>query len=167
METLFQAVRKTSQSKYIFKIEPVLTEIQRVHMAIYRTDADNRRQDNAKFFMEFRKFRALLSLAKQIYAAKHIFTLPVFFGGERGERKLTVSFERGDIQKKKVYGMAITIADSGEKDDKAGKKGYGRMFISDRFEIEQFFDMYNTMNNFELANINRLLKDAESAPNDN
>jgi len=167
MDPLFQCVRKTQQSKYIMKIEPVLTQIQRVHLSIYRTDLKNVRQDYAKFYLEFRKFRSVLTLVKSAYSTKTVYKLPVLFGGDQAERQLSISLEKNEIKDTNRYGIKITLSDKAEQDPKTKKGGFGTMFIYDRLEIEQLFDLINTLNHFELANINKLLDKAEAAPNDN
>lgn len=161
---LFERANRTKDGGFSFFIEcNLLNESNKVTFVILKrkkvvVDGKEKevRADYARFFIEYRKLRAALAImerrlltqgSKAAYKEK-------FYGGTGGKRILDIELKEGTIYIN-IEDKLIQKEFKGA-DDFPGKQVY---FLKGALDFQEFFDIRNTLNNWELVHIGALIND--------
>ena len=140
---------RKDNTNYSFIIEPVLNEAGRVHIACFKRDKENKRVNINSFFLKYQVFKVLLDKI-EVSLRTNTSLNKKFIGGKDGKRMLHVNRNAG--VKDVLFNFPIT--------EEAKEKGGEKMLfaIKDSFDISELLNLRSTINNWELANINKLIK---------
>jgi len=154
---LFQRANATSDgSGFSFFLDgSFLEEGQKVKFVFVKRAKGNKRVDLGKFFMDYRILRSLLNMIEKgwsIKRSKYVFSKS-FYGGADGKRRLII-----EIKKNTIFFNCYDNIIKTEHEKYKGYTGNLMFSLNEPFDIQEFFDIRTTLNNWEIANISKLLK---------
>jgi hypothetical protein len=154
---LFERANKTKDGGFSFFIEcSLLDATNKVTFVIVKRDSEDRRIDYARFFLEYRKLRAVLAIMERRLTTqgKKAAYKEKFYGGTGGNRKLDIELKDSTI----YINMEDKLI---QKEFKGADKFTGKQvyFLNKALDFQEFFDIKNTLNNWELVHIGALVND--------
>jgi len=144
---------KKNNTLYTFKIISALN-IGKIKIVSYKRDQENHRIDMAEFYLNYKEFVAILKAIELAFLHKKEYNKELT-GGEDGARKMYINlkFSSGVSLGFKMFDNIISTKSEKTK-DYSGKVGFILKSLED---IIEFIDIKKTINNWELANINKIL----------
>ena len=143
---------RKDNTDYTFVIEPVLNEVGKVHLWCFKRDKEHNRKAFNSFWMNYQVFRAALDQVEVVLKKNGNLNLN-FVGGSDGERMLQI------VKKKDVLDIGFVFPVPPNSKDKDGNDREKLMFfLKNTLDITELLNLRTTINNWELANINKLMK---------
>lgn len=141
---------RRDNKNFTFIIESRL-EIGKLRIVLYKRNDDQKRIDLAEFYIDYRKFRAILKIAEGYFKSNKEY-FQKFVAGEDGGRTFQISVKNRQV--------GVKIYDNLIKDRHKDYKNYtGQIgFYLKAFEdIVEFFDIRETLFNWEINQMKTIL----------
>ena len=152
---LFKRVNKTGDGGFALFIDgDMLEKFQKVKFTAVRRDNKNTRTDLAVFFMDYRVLRAIIAIISSKLTSYGIEATynQKFHGGDDGGRKLGVGLKTGQLTF--FFDDKIIQTKKPEFKDYTGEMMFA---LKGALDLQEFFDLRETLNNWELTQIGRLV----------
>ena len=140
---------------YSFVIDQVFS-LHQIKIACLKRDSNNARTDCAIFYFDYKKFRSVLnSLESRLKKFGIKAKMNEKFYGGNGKRSLRMVLEDGKLV---FHFLDQTFADNKEYKNYTGKLLFP---LSDVLDFQELVDVRQTINSWEMVNINKIIKNEE------
>ena len=144
---------KKNNTSYTFKIISALS-IGKIKIVAYKRNQDNTRIDMAEFYIGYKEFNAILMAIKRALNNKKEYSKELV-GGDDGGRTVYINLKYAPQLSLGFRMFDNLIMKKSEKTkDYTGKVGF---VIKSYEDILEFILLKDTIDNWELANINKIL----------
>ncbi len=129
---------------------------EKIVITLLKRNEKESRIDLGLFYMNYRKFRALLKIMQMAWLkhGKNAKVNEVFYGGTDGKRSINISLEGGDVK--------FFVTDKIIIETQKTYTGKVAFRVSETIDIMEFFGLIDTINNWEISTIRGMIKDYDS-----